>query len=231
MGVNKNTTVLFREIQEEGQKLLAMGINPKICCTNRGHQQNVERKMAGEKTTRGGRISDVSGANGDGDILERAEKGDQEVMEKRCEGTEMMREVNMFDGDKFHNFSQTLSPNDIRKVLDDADKQQRIKMFGQKAKADAGKLPMNLVPTQIVRDIAEVRQYGNEKYGDPDNWRKVEKLRYVAALERHLLAYKDYLNGDDDGLDKESEIEHHKHMACNMAFICEMERWEKEEKA
>lgn len=100
----------------------------------------------------------------------------------------------------------------------------------QEAKADAGKLPMNLVPTQIVRDIAEVRQYGNEKYGDPNNWRKVEKLRYVAALERHLLAYKDYLNGDDDGLDKESEIEHHKHMACNMAFICEMERWEKEDK-
>lgn len=99
----------------------------------------------------------------------------------------------------------------------------------QDAKADAGKLPMNLVPTQIDRDIAQVRQYGNEKYGDPDNWRKVEKIRYVAALERHLLAYKDYLNGDDDGFDKESGIEHYKHMACNMAFICEMERWEKKE--
>lgn len=99
----------------------------------------------------------------------------------------------------------------------------------QDAKADAGKLPMNLVPTQINRDIAQVRQYGNEKYGDPDNWRKVDKIRYAAALERHLLAYKDYLNGDDDGLDKESGIEHYKHMACNMAFICEMERWEKKE--
>lgn len=101
------------------------------------------------------------------------------------------------------------------------------KRLNQEAKADAGKLPMNLVPTQIVRDIAQVRQYGNEKYGDPDNWRNVEKLRYVAALERHLLAYKDYLNGDDDGVDKESGINHYKHMACNIAFICEMERWEK----
>lgn len=101
--------------------------------------------------------------------------------------------------------------------------------LNQNAKADAGKLPMNLVPTQINRDIAQVRQYGNEKYGDPDNWRKVEKIRYVAALERHLLAYKDYLNGDDDGLDEESGIEHYKHMACNMAFICEMEKWEKKE--
>ena len=143
--------------------------------------------------------------------------------------------------------AEMTSPNDIRKVCEGwtltfkpegGDWKELGKCIGveftesdsQTAKADAGKLPVNLVPTQIVRDIAEVRQYGNEKYGDPDNWRKVKKLRYVAALERHLLAYKDYLNGDDDGLDKESEIEHHKHMACNMAFICEMERWEKENK-
>lgn len=113
--------------------------------------------------------------------------------------------------------------------LDNEIKRQLLGERDQNAKADAGKLPMNLVPTQINRDIAQVRQYGNEKYGDPNNWRKVDKIRYVAALERHLLAYKDYLNGDDDGLDKESGIEHYKHMACNMAFICEMERWEKKE--
>jgi len=107
----------------------------------------------------------------------------------------------------------------------------KVNNCDQDAKADAGKLPMNLVPTQINRDIAQVRQYGNEKYKDPNNWRKVEKIRYVAALERHLMAYKDYLNGDDDGLDKESGIEHYKHMACNMAFICEMERWEKDAKS
>lgn len=99
-------------------------------------------------------------------------------------------------------------------------------MNDQTAKADSGKLPMDLVPPQIIRDIAEVRKYGNDKYGDPDNWRRVEKRRYVAALMRHLAAYVDYLNGDDDGKDKESGIEHHKHMACNMAFICEMEKWE-----
>ncbi len=101
-------------------------------------------------------------------------------------------------------------------------------MNDQTAKADSGKLPMDLVPPQIVRDIAEVREYGNDKYGDPDNWRRVEKRRYVAALMRHLAAYIDYLNGDDDGKDKESGIEHYKHMACNMGFICEMEKWEKE---
>ena len=34
----------------------------------------------------------------------------------------------------------------------------------QQAKADAGKLELDLVPTQIIRDIAEVRMYGNQKY-------------------------------------------------------------------
>lgn len=34
----------------------------------------------------------------------------------------------------------------------------------QNAKADAGKLQLSLVPTQIVKDIAEVRMYGNLKY-------------------------------------------------------------------
>ena len=62
MGVNKNTTVLFREIQEEGRKLLAMGVNPKVSCTNKGHQQIVEKRLSGieEHKERGHRISDVA---------------------------------------------------------------------------------------------------------------------------------------------------------------------------
>ena len=62
MGVNKNTTVLFREIQEEGRKLLAMGVNPKVCCTNREHQKAVEKRLSGieEQNERGHRTSDVT---------------------------------------------------------------------------------------------------------------------------------------------------------------------------
>lgn len=90
----------------------------------------------------------------------------------------------------------------------------------KEAKLDAGKLELDLVPAQIVRDIAEVRMYGNKKYGDPENWRTVELRRYVNALLRHTLAfYEDYKSRDE-----ESGIEHYKHMACNMAFICEMMR-------
>lgn len=60
MGVNKNTTVLFRKIQEEGRSLLAKGINPKICCINHEYQQNFERKQAGIKAKRGCPISDAN---------------------------------------------------------------------------------------------------------------------------------------------------------------------------
>lgn len=41
----------------------------------------------------------------------------------------------------------------------------------QSAKADAGKLQISLVPTQIIRDIAVVRAYGNKK------------IRFIQQLE------------------------------------------------
>lgn len=90
----------------------------------------------------------------------------------------------------------------------------------QSEKADAGKLELDLVPVQIAKDIAQVRMYGNAKYGDPDNWKTVELRRYINALLRHMLAFLEDRGSKDD----ESGIEHYKHMACNMAFICEMMR-------
>ena len=88
----------------------------------------------------------------------------------------------------------------------------------QTAKADAGKLQLSLVPTQIIKDVAEVRMSGNRKYKDPDNWKTVEMRRYIDALLRHTLEFV----ADPNSVDSESGIAHYKHMACNMAFICEM---------
>ena len=90
-------------------------------------------------------------------------------------------------------------------------------MADQTAKSDAGKLRLSLVPTQIIRDVAEVRMYGTAKYGDLENWRRVEMRRYVDALYRHFLAFVD----NPVSMDAESGLYHYKHMACNMAFICE----------
>ena len=96
-------------------------------------------------------------------------------------------------------------------------------MSDQTVKADAGKLKLTLVPRQIIKDTCEVREYGNAKYpeGGPDNWKQVDIQRYRDALFRHFLAYLD----DPAGVDEESGIPHYKHMACNMAFLCEIEKW------
>lgn len=89
-------------------------------------------------------------------------------------------------------------------------------MNDQTIKADAGKARLSLVPMRILYDIAEVRQYGVQKYGDNTNWKRVELNRYIDALLRHLTAFVE----DPESVDEESGIEHYKHMACNMAFIC-----------
>lgn len=93
-------------------------------------------------------------------------------------------------------------------------------MSDQKVKADAGKPKLSLVPSQIIWDIAEVREYGNKKYpeGGPNNWKKVEMDRYIDALYRHFLAFVESRWSKDT----ESGIFHYKHMACNIAFICSM---------
>lgn len=89
----------------------------------------------------------------------------------------------------------------------------------QTIKADEGKPELSLVPTQVIKDIAEVRMYGVKKYGDNESWRMVEKQRYIDALYRHLLDYID----NNKAVDEESGIPHIKHMACNIAFLSEME--------
>jgi len=75
-------------------------------------------------------------------------------------------------------------------------------MNKQEAKADAGKPQLTLVPRQILYDIARVREYGTQKYGDPENWKQVDKQRYRDAAFRHFLAYLD----DPTGVDEESGL-------------------------
>lgn len=90
---------------------------------------------------------------------------------------------------------------------------------GQAAKADAGKPRLTLVPTAIIRAVAAVREYGNRKYGDPENWRQVDVQRYRDAAYRHLLDYID----NPRGADAESGLPHLWHLACNVAFLCALE--------
>ena len=89
------------------------------------------------------------------------------------------------------------------------------------AKQDFGKAKLSLVPRRIIWDVATIREYGNNKYpdGGPDNWRSVEPERYRDAAYRHFLSYLD----DPKSVDSESGLPHLWHLACNIAFLCEME--------
>lgn len=96
-------------------------------------------------------------------------------------------------------------------------------MLDTSAKADAGKPRPTLVPPSLVMAVAQVREFGCQKYHDPENWRHVEPQRYRDALYRHWMAY---LSGENK--DKESGLPHLWHLACNAAFLIEFEQKEKE---
>lgn len=92
----------------------------------------------------------------------------------------------------------------------------------QLAKADAGKAKITLVPRKIIWDIAEVRHYGVDiKYPETgvDGWKTIGEDRIRDAMCRHLLRYLD----DPKSIDAESGLPHLWHLACNVAFLCEME--------
>ena len=74
----------------------------------------------------------------------------------------------------------------------------------------------------MIRAVAAVREYGTAKYGDPDNWKRVEPERYRDAAFRHFLAYLD----DPKGVDEESGLPHLWHLITNCAFLCEMEGYD-----
>lgn len=91
----------------------------------------------------------------------------------------------------------------------------------QFVKADKGKPTLTRVPSQIIWDIASIRDYGYSKYGaGADKWDEAEIGRYRNAAFRHLLSYLE----DPGGVDAESGLPHLSHLACNVAFLCELEK-------
>ena len=91
-------------------------------------------------------------------------------------------------------------------------------MSNEICKADSGKPRPTLVPVSLNRAVTAVREYGTAKYHDPENWRKVEPQRYRDALYRYWLSYL-----DGEKVDEESGLPHLWHLACNAAFLIEME--------
>jgi hypothetical protein len=81
-------------------------------------------------------------------------------------------------------------------------------------KADSKKVRLDLLPTESLREIAKVMEFGSKKYGDY-NWTKgMQWSRMYAAALRHLFAF---WEGQD--LDEESGISHLAHLGCCVQFL------------
>ena len=98
-------------------------------------------------------------------------------------------------------------------------------------KHDGGKPRLDLVPPEIIEAVGAVMTHGAEKYGE-GSYRNVEPKRYRAALMRHICQWL----RDPHGIDEDSGLPHLYHIACNVAFLLEIDkegsevRWSKQGK-
>ena len=103
---------------------------------------------------------------------------------------------------------------------DEATKEIEEKTF---VKDDEGKLQYSLLPKDGLEEIVKVLQYGAKKYGR-DNWKLCnDKNRYIDALYRHLEAYR-----AGEMLDKDTNLHHLAHLACNTLFLLYFDKQDKE---
>lgn len=85
-------------------------------------------------------------------------------------------------------------------------------------KYDEDKPRMALVPPSLMVEVAKVLTFGAKKY-TADNWRKMTDVEStISAIDRHFCAWK---AGEEN--DQESGLSHLSHMACNIAFLIELQ--------
>lgn len=84
-------------------------------------------------------------------------------------------------------------------------------------KNDSGKLQWSLLPFEQVEEVVRVLMNGAEKY-QRDNWKKCDDTnRYVDALLRHVIAYK---NGQKNDTGEGGDgLPHLAHAVCNCLFL------------
>ena len=96
---------------------------------------------------------------------------------------------------------------------------ENIVVVEQFMKFDTSKLRYDLIPTSTTKALAQVLTYGAKKY-KPNNWQNVDDIdRYVAALFRHIEAWR-----DGEKLDKESGLHHLAHALTNVAFLLHLDK-------
>lgn len=81
-------------------------------------------------------------------------------------------------------------------------------------KFDGEKPALAFLPTEPLEEVAEILDFGAEKYGR-NNWQiGTSWMRFASAALRHLFAW---IRGED--LDPETGKSHLAHAACNLLFL------------
>ena len=94
------------------------------------------------------------------------------------------------------------------------------KLKDQQPKTDQGKPHPSYCPVELIKGVVAVREHGTAKYGDPENWRKVEPERYHEAILRHVLEIWE----DPFAVDPDSGLYHLQHIATNIGFLLQMRK-------
>jgi hypothetical protein len=87
-------------------------------------------------------------------------------------------------------------------------------------KNDSNKIRWELLPFRELEDVVKVLSFGSDKYSD-NNWKQLSRDRILAALLRHIVAYKQSLELHDPKLklDDETNVNHLAHAICNCLFL------------
>ena len=81
---------------------------------------------------------------------------------------------------------------------------------------DEGKCRVDLVPTSLIRSVADILAFGAQKYSEY-NWQKGMPWRKLyGSIQRHMMSWM-----DKEDIDPESGLPHLAHAACDIAFLIE----------
>ena len=104
----------------------------------------------------------------------------------------------------------------LRNQLDDTARKTRLSV--EAFKDDTDKPRMDLIPADVVLELARVMAYGARKYS-PDNWRKgMAWTRPIAAALRHINAWQ-----RGESTDPESGLPHLAHAIISLMFVAAYE--------
>lgn len=82
-------------------------------------------------------------------------------------------------------------------------------------KYDDGKLRYDLIPPEVLEELAKIYTFGANKYGD-DNWKSLSNpdSRFYAALIRHIQEFRKGIM-----FDEESTFHHLSHALWNISAL------------